>query len=219
MNRRWGVIVVVYSVVVMVLVVAVASSAHASDEGVSLSHDGHTWHESLSESLFDPGIRWVPGDRATTSFYVRNGGDGDAQMSIDVLAEDSDLLLAEDDIDIDVRVGEGDWQPLATGGTTTLTRSALPEGATTQVHLRVGFAWHSPNRSQDKALPLKMSVTLTQTGPGKGGPGGGGPGAGPGGVLPDAGAQVPPWLVWLAAVLVGVGAASLVAGRKEQNHG
>lgn len=209
-TRRLATLVVALSLVPT----AFAAPAVAADE-VGLSRDGRTWHDSLSEPLFAPDFRWVPGDRETASFYVRNRGPSAARMSIDVTAGDADRLLAESDIEIDVRAGGGDWHRVPNGGTTkALVRDSLAESATTDVDVRVDFAWLSPNRSQRKALPLRMVVTLVQSGPVDRGPSDQ-PG---GGLLPGTGADVPPWLLWLAAVLLGVGGSLWAAGRKERSH-
>lgn len=199
----------------LTLATCLGASPAAAAEQVGLSSDGVTWQDSLTTPLFVPELRWVPGDRDTATFYVRNRGPSAATMTIDVTAGDADQLLAEDDLEVDVRTGDGAWQRVPNGGTTTaLVRDSLAEGATTDVDVRVGFAWLSPNRSQRKELPLSLMVTLVQAGPV-----GPGPGDDPGGWLPGTGADFPPWMLWLAAVLLGAGGAVLVAARKERADG
>ena len=58
------------------LILLTATPAVAADE-IGLSSDGFSWGSTLPQPLFDPAFRWVPGDRETASFWVRNqSGDG-----------------------------------------------------------------------------------------------------------------------------------------------
>ncbi len=139
----------------------VPSAAHAADE-LDLSWDGQTWSEQLSEPMFDPAVRWVPGDMEAKAFYVRNQAESGADLTIAVATRDHDDLLRYEDIKLSARVGSGDWVNLKrTEQNFRLNNDALPAGEARKVEVRAKFDSASPNRSQDKELTLKFRVTLS----------------------------------------------------------
>lgn len=213
-------------------VVAVAPS-YAS-EGVGLSFDGVHWSSQLSRPLFSGGLRWVPGDVATRSFWVRNQGPTGARMTIAVTTSDPDRLVAEDDVNLRARVAGGSWVELRNGAASRrLIRQALQRGQRGRVEVQAAFDAASTNGSQRSTLPLRFVVTLTQA-VGTENTSNGGPGALPGdhgsgdgtrshggtsdGILPDTGSDVGPGLLWTAAVLIGSGAAILFGRRRKHEE-
>lgn len=208
MIRPW-----VQAVVALAVVSAGAAPARAADE-VGLSLDGRSWTTDLSRPLFDPRMRWVPGDVETRSFWVRNQGPTAASLRVAVRTSDPGALIAEDDIEIAARVRDGRWVPLTGAGPApddrVLGDGPLAEGERVRVDLRARFVPWSTNRSERRTLPLVFVVRLSQAGP----DGGDGP-------LPDTGSAVAPWLLWLGGALVtgGVGAVLAATRRREARDG
>ena len=197
---------------VLLSTAVVAAPAHAADE-VGLSLDGQTWAGSLRRPLFDPDVRWVPGDSETASFLVRNQGPSAAWLTIEVLGTDSDQLLANGEIEMSVRARGGDWETVVNGvPSRSLTTAAVAEGGRTRVDLQAVFAWDSPNDSIRDRLPLDVVVRLTQAGPVRDENAADDDRLG---WLPDTGSAVSKALAWLAAILLGSGLALLAARKRE----
>ena len=237
------VVTVVIALAAAVLLSALAAPAPSSadpeniDGAVGLSLDGTHWSSTLSRPLFDPSTRWVPGDVEARSFWVRDQGPTGARLTIGVVSSDADRLMADDDVTVRARVAGGAWVRLRNGRPSRrLTTESLQRGATRRVEVQARFAWGSPNRSQVRMLPFHFVVTLTQSVAGENiGDGGDHHHDVPGGhhgdghgvlgqILSDTGAAVRPWMLWLAASLIGTGLALLAARRrdssdKELHHG
>ena len=207
-----------WTVLASIVLVINTGSAHASDE-IGLSLDGRTWTSDLRRPLFEPAMRWVPGDSETRSLWVRNQGPTGASMRLAVRSTDLDTLLERDDILISARVRGGRWVPLNDGGAgSPLTEGALAQGDRLRLDVRVAFVAAATNRSEVDKLPLDFVVRLTQDRPGGGGGGEGNSDGWGSGDLPATGAAVEPWLLWLAAGLIGSGLALLVARRREEEN-
>lgn len=211
------------------------AAAHAADE-IGFSHDGLTWSTTLPAPLFDPAVRWVPGDDRTVSFHVRNQGPITAYMTIEARSADADDLLANDDIHLRARVVGESWVPLRNGvASASLTDDSIGTGEAVQVEVNAVFDSASVNQSQVKDLPLTFTVALSELAPtpparpppgpvpvdptpGAPRPDGVGPGSAPadladrGGVLPSTGTVVGREVLLAALVLCALGAI-LVARR------
>lgn len=202
--------------------------AHADDE-IGLSRDGVTWSEQLAAPLFAPDFRFVPGDVEQRTFQVRNDGPSDGVLTVDVVAEDPDALLAADDFVIEARVGAGPWVPVETGTTRAATELKVAEDARTTVAVRAAYAWEATG--QLVGVPFRLQLTLSEDGEvggvdeggddgGDGGSGGAVGGvddsAGGDGILPDTGSPFGIGLIWLAAGLVGTGIALLRPARRRR---
>ncbi len=208
-----------------VAVVAVAAApAQAADE-LGLSRDGVSWATALSEPLFTPDFRFVPGDVEVREFRVRNDGPSEGVLSVDVVVTDPDALLATDDFVIEARVDDGPWRDVDPGTMPLVTELAVPQGQQSRVQVRATFAWEST--VQDQSVPFRLDLTLSESGEvggiddgnGNGNGNGGGNGSNGGDVggvsdvLPSTGAGVGVALLWLAAGLVGAGTALARRGR------
>lgn len=147
---------------VMTALVATPSAAHAADE-VEVSLDGVTWSRTLPRPLFATELRWVPGDRETATFYVRNAGRSAGDLSIAAVGHHDDGLIERRDIVISAR-GEGSpWRAVDEPGTHRLLSSdALAGGRTARVDVQVAFAPGSTNRSEVRSLALDLDVRLVQ---------------------------------------------------------
>ncbi|KQO38261.1 LPXTG cell wall anchor domain-containing protein [Aeromicrobium sp. Leaf245] len=137
-----------------------ASVAYAADE-IGLSDDGVTWSSGLDAPLFDPDVRWVPGDSRTESFYVRNEGPSGASLTIEARSADEDDLLADDDIDLRARADGGAWVELRNGvASARLTEREIEQDGVVQVDVNATFDPTSTNRSQVRRLALDLRVRL-----------------------------------------------------------
>ncbi|KRC48991.1 MULTISPECIES: LPXTG cell wall anchor domain-containing protein [unclassified Nocardioides] len=195
------------------VVTLVAAPAHADDE-IGLSRDGVTWSTELTAPLFDPDFRFVPGDQEVRSFRVRNDGPSAGVLTVDVIASDPDLLLADDDFTLEARIGNGPWLSVGAGTTRAVTELKVAEGAQTRVSVRATFDWDSTRQVQ--SVPFRVHLNLAEDGDvggvdnGNGdGDGGDGDVGGEDDALPSTGAAVAPGLLWLAAGLIGSGLALL----------
>jgi len=194
---------IIWCCLVAALTTLISSSAIAADE-VGLSNDGTTWGSTLAHPLFDPSIRWVPGDDETASFYVRNQGPTRALMTIEARSADTDELLSNDDIALKARAAGGAWVDLENGvPTADLAGGSIASGGVVKVDVNAVFDWQSPNRSQSKTLPLTFRVTLTDSLEDV--PGGGSEDE----ALPGTGSSFTVWQVVMAGLLIGFGIALL----------
>ncbi len=130
---------------------------------IGLSNDGRSFSPRLAEPIFDPEIRWVPGDKRTGVFYVRNQGPTRAYLTITARSRDGDRLLTGNDVRLRARVAGGSWVPLvANTASADLTRRSIPRGDVVRVEVEATFTFSSPNPSQLKALKAAFDVTLRQ---------------------------------------------------------
>ncbi|VXB39964.1 hypothetical protein [Aeromicrobium sp. 9AM] len=168
-----------WHVVALTVLVIGAASPAAADTEIGLSVDGATWAPTLTAPLFDPDLRWVPGDTRSATFYVRNQSDDVATLSVDVLGTALHTLLDTGDLRISAR-GDGiDWRATSRPGTHRLVSDvAVPAGASTPIDVTVALAPGSSNESMRRQLDLRFRLSLTQRS--AVGPDGGG--------LPDTGA-------------------------------
>ena len=174
-----------------------ASPAAAADQ-IGLSRDGRSWSSTLGTPVFDPAVRWVPGDVRQARFYVRNQAAQSGLLSLQIDVRDPDSLLAGDDVRLQVRRDSGAWTPVRADGRSVLVGGAqLAPATSTRVEVRATFVAGSPNPSQRTELELGFSVALVEQNSDV---------EPPGGFLPQTGGIA---LVW---VRVGFGLLALGAG-------
>lgn len=241
---RAGSVAAVPAVLVAVLLGA-AAPASAADR-IGLSRDGEHWSSSLEGPLFDPALRWVPGDVWTTRFYVRNqaGSAGDAAIEVGRLRGSS--LLDAGDLRVKARAGSGPWSDVVEGSDQELlSHDDIPVGAVVPVEIRARLPYGSPfNASMRLASAVDLRVVLSDAradgrtsrdGRGRGtdddraGDVDGTDGESTGtatdaatdasttGSLPDTGTRVPAWTIPLGLVLSVLGGLVL-AGRRGPRH-
>jgi LPXTG-motif cell wall-anchored protein len=192
------------------LALLIGPTSVASDRAgvVAVSADAVHWSSSLTTPLFDPEVRWVPGDRRTASFFVRNGGPTPASLRLDVRSTAGDLVHTGD-VTFSARTGGGAWVPLARDrDSAVLSVAPLPVGADAQVDVRATFDPASTNRSQHSSAELWFVVRLTDT---KAEPVSSGP-------LPATGAPALAPVILTAAAVIGIGL-GLIRRRREADHG
>lgn len=191
----------------MLLLGLVSAPVHAADQ-LALSRDGQHWSAQLPGSLFDPAVRWVPGDRRTESFFVRNTTSDRGELAISVHSTDPDRLLTRDDVVLEVRVGDRAWRTLdGARRSVKLDSSTLAGGEQTRVSVRASFRPDAGNRTQRDSLGLDFAVRLSDAGAGDGGDDDDGGQDDGGGLLPDTGARAAGWMLVVAGAAVGVGLA------------
>ncbi|MCH1867565.1 hypothetical protein [Nocardioides sp. CFH 31398] len=194
---------------------------HAEGRGpsVGLSPDGGRYADSLEGPLFDEALRWVPGDRRSASWWVRNESADTARLSVEV-PEDA---VVPGWLGVSTRADDG-WTPVAADASGVV--GLLAPGEERRVDLRVDMRPGAGNASERGTADLRLRVRLTEEVPGGGpdeqGPGGAGPTA-PGdgsdhdGLLPGTGSPLGLGLLLLAALLVGLGAALLRRAARDRD--
>lgn len=137
-----------------------AAPSHLSP-GVSLSSNGSVWAPDLTSPLFDPGTRWVPGDRRQASFFVRNDGEADAELAVTIRAEDSNGLIAGNAVDLTVSTPHRPGAAPPAGTPTTLGR--LARGSAERIDIAAVFHGAATNATMRKLLRFTVVVDLAGT--------------------------------------------------------
>lgn len=178
-----------------------AAPGHASDDALGLSFDGIHWTSSLQRPLFDPNVRWVPGDVRIARFYVRNQHPDRGDLTVDVERVAQDQLLDTGTLHIAARTNEEPWTSVSSGGLAELLdQDDLASGDPIRVEVRVGLDASSPNTNMVLATDLNFRVTITDADIVSDS------GDQPGTDLPSTGSMVSPWMLLVAAALITFGA-------------
>ncbi|MCD9153087.1 hypothetical protein [Aeromicrobium duanguangcaii] len=214
------------------LVLAGIAPATAAGE-IGVSRDGEHWSEALTERLFDPNARWVPGDVQTASFYVRNQGSSNARLVLTVRSGDRDELWSRGHVELRARTqgeSQGQWVTLSNGRPAgELTQESLAPGSAVKIEVEADapFDEDNPaeNESQDGHLDLTFGLRLigdNAAGTGRDSDNATGSrqdadrASGSDGWLAHTGAPASALWLWLAAAATAVGTAFVVAGRQEE---
>lgn len=218
--------------------VLVGRPASADGPRIELSRTGEDWGDDLDDPLFDPAIRWVPGDRRAAGIFVRNRGESAAWVSIRAqrVAERGDM--PSDWLVFEARVDDGPWLRLPDHRSTADLVRVEPgvEQPPRRVEVRANLLPEAGNEVQRGAVALAFSLEMREavgSGDGSGdgssddatsrGDGGQGSQGSPGerdghGVLAVTGARL--WAGWwIAAVAAGVGAAFAVGAARDRCRG
>jgi hypothetical protein len=235
-------------VAVLCLLTSSAARSAAQDhaqpdrQALQVSLDGSTWTESINRSLFDPEVRWVPGDVRDARFFVRNAKPEQGDLRVVLQRVKREALLDTGFLTVAARVGAGPWVEIEMGGRHELIDSAdVASGAEVPVELRASLSPDAPNRTMVLATDLDLQLTLTQAGvvddatsgdpDGPNGSGGNGDpdnpstpdvptgvdAGGDAGDRPFTDRSLGPWPLPLALLLLGAGAV-LVARRTNQDE-
>jgi hypothetical protein len=220
---------------VAALMVALASPAAADDE-LSVSSDGVTFARALGAPIFDPALRWVPGDVRSSTIYVKNNDQFAARLDIDLLGDHLGDLLDSGDLHVTTSAASGTSGVASDGSTTRILGAAnVPGGAVVPVTITASFDEDSPNATQVRSTDIRLQLTLTQT-EFPGDPDddnddsddddsddddndGDDNDGDDNGVLPDTGSGLAAWLLLAAAGLVSTGSALTRRFGKEHHHG
>jgi len=177
-----------------------APGAFADDDRLGISADGVSFSDSINAPLFDPRIRWIPGNSEITTFYVRNQSDDAGDVAVKVTrADQRDPLFASDALLIDARPAGGAWTPIVAGDTpAVIDLTRVRAGDVVSLDVRARMRNSAPNtamrldadasfvvRLTDASAVLDVNEGIGDGGPGDGGLGDGGPGDGGGGGLQD----------------------------------
>jgi hypothetical protein len=145
-----------------VLVIGTAGPASADPE-LGLSVDGASWTSDLTVALFDPDIRWVPGDTRSATFQVRNHSGDPAVLTVDVFSTEAHTLLDNGDLTISASGGGGAWRDVSTPGTHRLVSLVgIRPGASSPGDIVVAVSPAATNQSMRRDLDLRFRVRLTQ---------------------------------------------------------
>lgn len=216
---------------------AVASVAQGDDDkaqvdrnALAVSIDGITWTESITQPLFDPEARWVPGEVQTSQFYVRNNKPERGALSLVLERPAREALLDSGFLTIAARADDGPWVEVASGGRTELIDSErVRSQEAVAVELRASLDVEAPNTTMVLDTDLEITLRLTQAGVVADATSTDGPHdpSSPGdpdnsngtadGVLPDTGSPLRPWVLPLALLFLG-GGAVLIARRDEDEQ-
>ena len=93
----------------------VAAPATAHGDALQVSADGRHWHSALSEPLFDPRVRWVPGDVRSTRFWVRNRAEEAGALRVQVIRAGRVTLIDADALVVSAQAGTEPWRRIAAG--------------------------------------------------------------------------------------------------------
>lgn len=146
---------------------------------------------TMTEPLFDPEARWVPGDIWETSMVVRNAGPTAASARFQVLVEGDEHLYGEGMLWLDARIDGGPWRTVE--WSTWTPGGTLEAGESIPVELRGFFHEGATNRHQDSSVDLEVVWQAA------------GPRAGAG-ELPGAGTVISPWWIVLGLFAASLGA-------------
>ncbi|CUR54684.1 conserved exported hypothetical protein [metagenome] len=148
--------------IAVVLVGALAVPASAAGDQIGLSRDGVTWSDHLAAPLFDPAVRWVPGDTRVESFLVRNQSTTGGLLDLELHDGTVDDLLQTGDLSVATKVGDADWTTVSGEGVALGGAISVAPGEHERVSVRVSFDEASTNQSQALALDLDLTARLTQ---------------------------------------------------------
>lgn len=198
MTGRFRPTVVALVVAIGVAALFVSPAGRATADGpegaVLISPDGRTWSADLPAPLFDPSLRWVPGDTRTSSFYVENRGASPAEVGLKVSAADGGSLLGTGDVLLRARVAGGPWEAVPGEIGEPLDSVAVGVGESRRIDVRAVLRAASSNLSQTASVALSFVVQLTEKAPSPG-------------TIPATGAPELRGLLFLAALCVGTGLA------------
>lgn len=213
----------VATALVAALMVTSGARVTAADE-IGFSDDGVTWSTQLAEPLFDPAVRWVPGDTRTATFFVRNQTDDPALLAIDVIATDTGGLLATGAITITATESGSTMTRVDSAGTHRLVSDTeLRSGAAADVAITVRFDPGSNDQTQALAFELQVEAILAQDTAALSPSGGDNPpvtppdGSAPD--LPTTGAAFIRPLAVAATVFLTLGSLTVAARRRRLQHG
>lgn len=152
--------------VAVCVAVAVPASALAADPapsrlGLSSTEQG-PWSTSLGAPLFDPSVRWVPGDSVTTGFWARNQSTDSTEFRITLLPQ-ARSLMDSGDFDVRIRAGEDDrWQPVRSAWTAP---RPLAAGEKMNIQIRATLHETADNAAQTLEFAFDIRTRLTYQGP------------------------------------------------------
>lgn len=192
-------------------------AAPASDGApLEVSTDGVHWAAHDLRPLFPSNFRWVPGDRSTATFHVRNTARQAGHLTL-LTTDVPDFVSAS------VRAPSGRWVALDRVGSTDLGRLRSGEDRTVTVRLAMAAAVRG-RTDQDRRGRLGLDVRLSQVGGGIGpdtvGPDrpGGATGPSSNAPLPGTGASFSHRLLRMGLGALGAGLLALAWARRRRSE-
>ncbi|MBE7325788.1 hypothetical protein IEQ44_14135 [Nocardioides sp. Y6] len=145
-------------------VILLPTSALASDDapahalGLSSAPQG-PWTANLTDPLFSPAARWVPGDAETAGFWARNQSADETELRVQLTPQVDDPATY-DHLHLRVRADGGAWEPFDTAWSTP---HALAPGERTHVEIRATLPRSSTNASQGLGFSFSVGALLAST--------------------------------------------------------
>lgn len=195
------------------------ATAGAAGDQLGLSRDGDHWSSSIPAVM--PQELLVPGRSVDGTFAVKNRSNSPAVLRAEASTTDGDRLIASGALALQVKLGQGGWQPLTAGRLTLPANGRMPSGQAIPAVVRATLAGTSGNASQDRSASFSIRLVLSQTAgldaenTGSGQDGGQDEQADEPGILPSTGAEIAGWWAVAGAGLLGIGVA--VLGRRREN--
>ncbi|MGD9960179.1 LPXTG cell wall anchor domain-containing protein [Nocardioides sp.] len=194
------------------VIVLAGTPAMAAGDEIGLSLDGTSWSSDLTDPLFDPAIRWAPGDTRVESFLVRNQSSTASTLDVEITNTMVEGLLATGDLHLDAKVGNQPWKAFSGGSVPVSSDLRLAVGQHERISVRATFDEAADNQTQQLPFDLDFEVRLTQAS-----------GIAVPGDNPEPGTQPLPatggpswWLAAVGAAALGWGLTLVTRRRKEQ---
>lgn len=126
-----------------------------------LSSNGATWATDITKPLFARGLRWVPGDDETRTFYARNQSGQDARLRVTFTVSDPTEWLEAGSLRMSV-FADGTWTPVRVAGRTGVVHVLARRGEVVPVKVRVRLLPDAGVKSMDRSVRFDVAVRLTQ---------------------------------------------------------
>jgi LPXTG-motif cell wall-anchored protein len=191
-----------------------AADRPAPSDIIELSLDGVHWAHVIDTPLFDPALRWVPGDIRTETFYVRNTRPDAGTVEVVVERSEDQALRDSGELTLAARASDGAWTDIRSAGRHVLVDDEQLAGRdAVAVQVRAAFAFDAPNDTMVLSSDLDFDVVIRDSSVTTGGQGGPGP-DGSSSLLPGTGSQIPAWALPLGLALTGAGGWLVLARRR-----
>lgn len=147
----------VVGVVLVVPATAVADPTVPTDRlGLGTSETG-PWGTSLSSPLFDPTLRWVPGDTVTSGFWAFNRSGDSTEFRITLLPHER-ALLDSGEFELHVRADDDRWEPVRSAWS-----APRPLAAGEKMHIQVRASLPAPASNATKTLAFGFDIRTRLT--------------------------------------------------------
>lgn len=142
----------------------VALAPVAASSGESVQPDRPAAFQDVPPELFDPAVRWVPGDQRTADLTLHNPTSADRRLSVAVRAPRPGGWVSRGAVTLSARVDGGRWIALDHQVPGALGRGpVLPAGETRQVQVRAQVHPWAGNRTRDERV-LQFALSLDPPG-------------------------------------------------------
>lgn len=145
----------------LVLVTMAPASAAKSWPNLVVSPHGRAWTAELARPLFPKGLRWVPGDSSSRTFYARNQSGLHARLRVLVHVADATRWLCCGHLRMGVAIN-GRWRPITIAGSTGVGQLLLAPGDVVPVKVLVRLLRPAGNQAMGRKLRFSVDLRLTE---------------------------------------------------------